>query len=509
MNPAVASSAAPSGRPTLPPSIVFIFGGSGDLNLRKLTPALFNLSLDGYLPEQFAVVGLGRSTFTDDSFRDRLLAGVNSFSRRKQGPDGAWARFAPCLHWLQLDGGDAAHYLKITEFVTAREAEWGQPANVLFYLSVAPQLVPEMTRNLATLPFAHNKERVRIVFEKPFGHDRQSARELNDLIGSLFAEQQVYRIDHYLGKETVQNLLAFRFANTLFEPVWNNNYVESVQIMAAETVALEGRGGYYETSGALRDMIQNHLLQVLCIVAMEPPVSFDADEIRNKKVEVLKAIRKWRTDDVPQNAVRGQYGPKTVDDKPVPGYRHEEGVSPTSMTETFAAVRLFCDNWRWRGVPFYIRTGKDLARKTTQIVVQFKPAPHYAFPDTASTEWKANRLVISIAPDMSIRMQVQAKRPGQTLMIDPVEMVFAYQAAFGEQQPEAYETLLWDALIGDATLFMRADQVDAAWEVVMPILDAWTAHSQPDAMPTYTPGSWGPVEADALTAQDGFRWAND
>ncbi len=508
MNPIVSSSAATPDRVVLPPSIVFIFGGSGDLNLRKLTPALFNLYLDGYLPEQFAVVGLGRSSFSDDSFRERLLAGVESFSRRKSGPDEAWAAFAPHLSWLQLDGGDVAHYPKITEFVAGKEAEWGQQAQVLFYLSVAPQLVPDMTRNLATLPFAHDKDRVRIVFEKPFGHDRQSARELNEIIGGLFAEQQVYRIDHYLGKETVQNLLAFRFANTLFEPVWNNHYVESVQVMAAETVALEGRAGYYETSGALRDMIQNHLLQVLCMVAMEPPTSFDADEIRNKKVEVLKAIRKWSVEEAGNNAVRGQYGPKTNGDKTGLGYRQEQGVSATSMTETFAAVRIFCDNWRWRGVPFYIRTGKALARKTTEIVVQFKPAPHYAFPLSSTQEWKANQLIISIAPDMSIRMQVQAKRPGQTLMIDPVEMVFQYKSTFGEQQPEAYETLLWDALIGDATLFMRADQVDAAWEVVMPILDNWSTHQQPDAMPTYTPGTWGPTEADALTGQDGFSWNN-
>jgi glucose-6-phosphate 1-dehydrogenase len=253
-------------------------------------------------------------------------------------------------------------------------------------------------------------------------------------------------------------------------------------------------------------MIQNHLLQVLCMVAMEPPVSFEADEIRNKKVEVLKAIRKWKSDEVARNAVRGQYGPNLTDDKPVPGYRQELGVSPVSMTETFAAVRLFCDNWRWRGVPFYIRTGKELARKTTQIVVQFKPAPHYAFPDSASAEWRANRLIISIAPDMAIRLQVQAKRPGQTLLIDPVEMVFAYQTSFGEQQPEAYETLLWDALTGDATLFMRADQVDAAWEVVMPILDNWSRNQQPDLMVTYAPGSWGPAEAETLAGQDGFTW---
>lgn len=496
--------------PTRPPAtLLFIFGGSGDLNFRKLTPALYNLFLDGYMPEQFAVVGIGRSPYADESFRERLLEGITEFSRRKNGPDNQWAAFSPHLSYLQMDGGDAAAYHLIGDRVKEQEAAWGGPANVLFYMSVAPQLVPEIATNLSQLDFCGDKSRVRIVVEKPFGHDLQSARELNALLLKHFAEEQIYRIDHYLGKETVQNLLALRFANTLFEPIWNHNYVEYVQLTAAETVGLEGRGGYYEQSGALRDMIQNHLLQLLCMVAMEPPTSFEADEIRNKKVDVLHAIRRIAPDQVDQIAVRGQYGAGEKDGKKTPGYRQEEGVKPDSMTETFAAVTFFCDNWRWEGTPFYVRTGKHLAEKSSVITVQFRPAPHYAFPNEATQSWQHNCLIISIQPDMNIRLRFQAKRPGQTLALDPVEMEFNYDTSFKEQQPEAYETLLLDVMAGDATLFMRADQVDEAWQIVMPILDQWAAQPDPATMPTYVPGSWGPDQSTAMIERDGFAWMNE
>jgi glucose-6-phosphate 1-dehydrogenase len=504
----------------LPATLIFIFGGSGDLNYRKLTPALYNLFLDGYLPDQFEVVGIGRSQFSNDTFCERLLKGIEEFSRRKNGPENTWAQFAPHLTYLQLDGGDAAAYSLIADRVHDREAEWGTPANIIFYMSVAPQLVPGIATNLSQLDFCGDKSRVRIVVEKPFGHDLQSARELNALLLSHFAEEQIYRIDHYLGKETVQNLLAMRFANTLFEPIWNHNYVEYVQLTAAETVGLEGRGGYYEGSGALRDMIQNHLLQLLCMVAMEPPTSFEADEIRNKKVDVLRAMRRVDPAQVEQVAVRAQYGAGNKGDKTTPAYRQEEGVAPDSMTETFAAVTFFCDNWRWEGTPFYVRTGKHLAEKSSVITVQFRPAPHYAFPAESTQRWQHNCLIISIQPDMNIRMRFQAKRPGQQLALDPVEMEFNYNTAFpDQQQPEAYETLLLDVMAGDATLFMRADQVDEAWQIVMPILDHWATQTDPDrsasaagppaAMPTYTPGSWGPAEANALIAQQGFSWNNE
>ena len=321
------------------PTVLFIFGGSGDLNLRKLTPALYNLFIDKYLPEQFSVVGLGRSPYTDESFRERLLEGVQEFSRRKDGP---WAEFAPCISYLPMDAGDAGAYQKLSDYVATKEKEWGQQASVVFYLAVAPQLVPGIATNLGKLDLCGDTSRVRIVVEKPFGHDLKTAQELNTLLGGLFAEEQIYRIDHYLGKETVQNILALRFANAMFEPIWNRRHIEHIQITAAETVGLEGRGGYYEGSGALRDMIQNHLLQVLCMVATEPPISFDANEVRNKKVDVLNAIRRIKPEQVSDVAVRGQYGPGTVKGKEAPGYRQEEGVNPNSAYRNVCGHQTLC-----------------------------------------------------------------------------------------------------------------------------------------------------------------------
>ena len=487
-----------------PATVLFIFGGSGDLNFRKLTPALYNLFIDGYLPEHVAVVGLGRSPYTDASYRERLLEGVQQFSRRPDDGE-QWKTFAQSISYLKFDVGKESDFPKIAKLVSAREKEWGTEVNVLIYLAVAPQLVPDIATRLAKLPLCGDRKRVRIVVEKPFGHDLQSARELNELLGGLFAEEQIYRIDHYLGKETVQNILALRFANALFDPVWNRHYIEHVQITAAETVGLEGRGGYYEGSGALRDMVQNHLLQLLCILAMEPPVSFGADEIRNKKVDVLNAIRRIPREDVRDFAVRGQYSEGWMKGKEMPGYRQEEGVDPESATETFAAVKFFVDNWRWEGVPFYVRSGKVLHEKTTVVTVQFKPAPHYAFPEEAAETWRPNRLTICIQPEMDIRLRFQAKRPGQSMTLNPVDMVFSYQEAFDGQQPEAYETLLLDAMAGNATQFMRADQVEAAWRVITPILEAWAARPPVD-FPNYAPGSWGPEDAEALIAQDGHHW---
>ena len=489
-----------------PASLIFIFGGSGDLNFRKLIPALYNLYIDEWMPEKFSIVGIGRKPFSDDSYRARLLEGIQQFSRRKGEQNGKWAAFSQSVSYLQMDAENAEAYSKLSDIAKEKEKEWGSHPSVLFYLAVAPQLVPDIATKLGKIQLCGDKKSTRIVIEKPFGHNLQSAHELNVLLAGLFSEEQIYRIDHYLGKETVQNILALRFANALFEPIWNRNYIDHVQITVAETVGVEGRGGYYESSGALRDMVQNHILQIMCMIAMEAPVSFGADEIRNKKVDVLNAIRRISNDEVHTMAVRGQYGEGWMKGEKVPGYRQEDSVSKTSNTDTFAAVKFYIDNWRWQDVPFYVRTGKRMHEKATTISIHFRPAPHYAFPPEAAETWRPNRLTISIAPEMDIRLRFQAKRPGQTMNLDPVDMVFNYDTS-DDHQPEAYETLLLDVMEGNATLFMRADQVEAAWEVVTPILETWETRAPVD-FPNYAPNSWGPEDAEALIARDGKNWAS-
>lgn len=488
-----------------PATILFIFGGSGDLNHRKLSPALYNLFLDDWMPEQFSIVGIGRTDYSDDKYRAHLFEGIQQFSRRRGEQNGHWAEFSQHVTYLRLDVADEAAYAGITDIVKKYEDEWSTHPNVLFYLAVAPQLVPDIARKLGGLNLCKDKTCTRIIVEKPFGHDLESAHELNELLTGLFNEDQIYRIDHYLGKETVQNILALRFANALFEPIWNRNYIDHIQITNAETVGVEDRGGYYEQSGALRDMVQNHILQVLTMVAMEAPVSFDANEIRNKKVDVLNAIRKITKMEAHEYAVRGQYSDGWMKGQKVKAYREEKNVNPNSPIETFAAVKFYIDNWRWQGVPFYVRTGKYLHEKTTIISIQFKQAPHYAFPAEAAESWRPNRLTISIQPEMDIRLRFQAKRPGQSMTLNPVDMVFSYNDAYDEPQPEAYETLLLDAMIGNATQFMRSDQVEAAWKVIMPIIEAWETRPPVD-FPNYSPDSWGPEDAEALIARDGHNW---
>ncbi|HOA37403.1 MAG TPA: glucose-6-phosphate dehydrogenase [Flavihumibacter sp.] len=488
-----------------PSALIFIFGGSGDLNHRKLSPALFNLYIDNWMPEKFDIVGISRRPYDDNSYRNHLLNGINKFSRRKDDQNGAWAQFAEHIHYLQMDAENEAEYQKILEIVQQKEQEYGEHPQVIFYLAVAPQLVPGIVSKLGPLNICADTKCTRVVVEKPFGHDLKSALELNKLLASMFDEKQIYRIDHYLGKETVQNILALRFANALFEPIWNRNYIDHIQVTVTETVGVEGRGEFYESSGALRDMVQNHILQLLCMVAMEAPVNFDADEIRNKKVDVLHAIRKISKDQVHNHAVRGQYGAGWLRAEEVPGYRQEKNVAPDSDTETFAAVKFHIDNWRWQDVPFYVRTGKRMNEKETIITIQFKAAPNYAFPPEAADTWRPNRLTISIAPEMDIRLRFQAKRPGQGVSLSPVDMIFSYKDAYTEEEPEAYETLLLDVMEGDATLFMREDQVAAAWRIIMPILEAWTDRPPVD-FPNYSPGSWGPEDAEALIARDGRNW---
>ena len=491
------------------PTLIFIFGGSGDLNHRKLTPALFNLFADGFLDANFKIFGIGRTDYNDQDFRSHLLEGIKSFSRRPYEKDGPWDSFQEHLFYLQMDAGTGAKkdFSVIEKKIKETEKEWGMKPNILFYLSVKPQLFPVIAKGIATIQDTHHCSKCRIVIEKPFGHDLESAVELNQLLKELFDEEQIYRIDHFLGKETVQNILAFRFANALFEPIWNNKYIDHVQITAAETVGVEERGEYYETSGALRDMIQNHILQVLCMVAMEAPVSFDANEIRNKKVDVLKAIRIYNKEEIREYAVRGQYNAGWMMGKQVKAYREETNVSPNSNTETFAAVKFMIDNWRWNNVPFYVRSGKFMHEKLTTIIIQFKETPKYSFPSEAAETWRANRLIITIQPENDIRLMFQAKRPGQTMSLNPVEMVFNYNDTFKEPQPEAYETLLLDAICGNSTQFMRNDQVEAAWKVVMPILESWQNRISVD-FPNYSPGSWGPEESDAMIAKDGRSWIN-
>ncbi|SFV35773.1 glucose-6-phosphate dehydrogenase [Thermoflavifilum thermophilum] len=487
------------------PAIFFILGGSGDLTYRKLIPALYNLFLDDWMPEQFHIVGIGRTAYSNEKYKAHLLEGIHKFSRRRNHKTDHWNEFSEHIEYLQMDVEDNQAYQSITKIVNNKEKTFGTHPNVIFYLAVAPQLVPDIAKHLGQLNICADRKCCRIVVEKPFGHDLQSAHELNQLLQSMFDESQIYRIDHYLGKETVQNILAFRFANALFEPIWNCNYIDHIQITAAESVGLEGRNSYYEKAGALRDMVQNHILQLLCMIAMEAPVSFDANEIRNKKVDVLNAIRKIRKEEVQDYAVRGQYGPGWMKGQKVVGYRQEKGVDPESPVETFAAVKFYVDNWRWQGVPFYVRTGKYLHEKTTIIVLQFRPAPHYAFPPEAAETWRPNRLTISIQPNMDIRIRFQAKRPGQKMTLSPVDMIFNYEEAYEDHSPEAYETLLLDIMEGDATLFMRADQVEAAWRVITPILEAWQ-NRPPVDFPNYAPGTWGPEDAEALIARDGHNW---
>jgi len=490
-----------------PSSLIFIFGGSGDLNHRKLSPALYNLFIDEWMPEKFDIVGIGRRPYDDASYRQHLFNGIEQFSRRGDDQGGKWQVFANHVSYLQMDAQNEEDYQKIAEIVKEKEAEYGEHPNVIFYLAVAPQLVAGIVSKLGPLNICADTKCTRVVVEKPFGHDLDSALALNKLLASMFDEKQIYRIDHYLGKETVQNILALRFANALFEPIWNRNYIDHVQITASETVGVEGRGDFYENSGALRDMVQNHILQLLCMVAMEAPVSFDADEIRNKKVDVLHAIRKISKDEVHKFAVRGQYSGGWMKGKQVIGYREEKNVAADSTVETFAAVKFYIDNWRWQDVPFYVRTGKRMAEKETIITVQFKAAPNYAFPPESAETWRANRLTISIAPEMDIRLRFQAKRPGQDLTLSPVDMIFNYKDAYDDNEPEAYETLLLDVMEGNATLFMREDQVAPAWKVIMPILEAWSNRAPVD-FPNYAQGSWGPEDAEALIARDGRNWAS-
>ena len=489
----------------LEPTVFVIFGGGGDLTWRKLVPALFDLSRDRSMPAELSVIAVDRADLSDEKLRRRLHDGVKKFSRQGVVKTGEWREFARHIRYLQGDFKELQTYTTLGDQCTNLEKEWGAKVHRIYYMATPPSMFGEIPRFLGEAGLGRDREWARIVIEKPIGYDLKSARALNAVLAANFEESQIFRIDHYLGKETVQNILAFRFANPLFEPIWNRRYVDCVTITAAEAVGVEHRGGYYDRAGALRDMVQNHLMQLLCLVAMEPMVSFNADEIRNKKVDVLHAVRPIPHGAVPQCAVRGQYGRGTLHGKKVRGYRREDDVSSHSRTETFAALKLFVDNWRWQGVPFYLRTGKRLPRQFSEVVIQFRTVPHQAFPPESRRDWHPARLVLSIQPEEGIVMGFQAKYPGPKMLLRPVEMRFTYQDSFAVPSPDAYETLLWDVMNNDPTLFMRADQVEAAWQLLMPVLEEWEK-SRPRDFPNYAAGSWGPKAADALLAREGHVW---
>jgi glucose-6-phosphate 1-dehydrogenase len=486
---------------------VVLFGASGDLAKRKVIPAMFDLARHNSLGPQYAIVGYARTPMNDESFRGSIGDAAKNMSEIGPIDPKKWEEFASNLYYQPGEYGKAEDFLKLAQRLKELESEKKLAGNRLFYLSTPPEVYKDIVEQLGKAGLARPTcpdSWVRIIIEKPFGRDLASAKELNKIVLNVFEEHQVYRIDHYLGKDTVQNLLVLRFSNGIFEPLWNRNYVDHVQITAAETLGVERRGGFYETTGALRDMIQSHVLQLTSLVAVEPPASFDATAVRNEKLKVLQSIRPFDLGMVAQSVVRGQYSAGQIDGKPVPGYRSEPGVSPASRTETFVAAQVLIDNWRWAGVPFYLRTGKRMAKRTTEIVIQFKRAPHIVFRER---DVEANRLVLNIQPDEGISVSFGAKKPGPDMAIGNVTMNFSYREGFGDGARSAYSTLLGDCVRGDATLFDRGDSVEAAWALVDPILDVWSAAKTAN-VPHYPSGSWGPRESDVLLEREGRQWFN-
>jgi glucose-6-phosphate 1-dehydrogenase len=474
----------------LPPVLFTIFGAKGDLTRRKLIPALYNLFTGDHLPSIFNIYCVDFLTTDENVFKNDLLAGINEFSRNGVAEEIKWKEFAARLFYIQGDFQDSKMFSVLKTYADGFDKNNKQRGTRIFYFATAPRFIEIIAEGLFKYKLCNHKLLDRIVVEKPFGTDLDTAKKLNLFLGKRFSEKQIYRIDHYLGKETVQNIMAFRFANYVFEPLWNNKYIDHIQISVAEQVGVGKRGGYYDSSGALRDMVQNHLLQLLCIIAMDCPSAYKAEIIRDAKTKVLKSVKHISRKEVFNDVVRGQYVAGTINGKPSPGYREEQNVAPDSTTETFIAAKLFIDNKRWQGVPFFLTTGKALPKQLSVIVVQFKDTPHKIFKD----DIVPNRLVISIQPEMEISLLFESKIPGLEMKLKAVDMDFTYQEAYTGSLPEAYETLLLDVLLGDPTLFMRADQVDAAWKIVMPILDAWSKFPQ-RKLHFYKAGEWGPETA--------------
>ena len=482
-----------------------LFGATGNLSQRLILPALFNLFIDGYLPERFCLIGVDRDEHDDDYLRQLYRDAINKNSRRQPPDETTWQRFAAMCEYHQGNLLKTETYNVLRQRLEQQEKIWCESIVDLFYMATPPTLFAPIAQGLAAAGLGREHSPARLVVEKPMGNDLNTFRAINDVLTDTFDEPQIFRMDHFLGKETVQNLLALRFANPIFEPIWNRRYIDHVAITVAETAGIGTRGGYYEQAGALRDMIQNHLLQLLCLVAMEPPVVYDAEDIRNRKMEVLRAVRPIPSDRVNEFAARGQYQHGWLTGTEVAGYREEQGVARNSNTETYAALKFYVDNWRWQDVPFYLRTGKRLPLDVAEISVRFRDVPHRAFPDVVGLNAEPTRLVIQIQPEQGIVLKFMAKEPGFHMRLHPVAMRFSYNDAFHTEVPAAYETLLWDVMAGDPTLFMRADQVEAAWKLVEPVLNAWLHNPAPD-FPNYTAGSWGPESAEALVARNGHSW---
>jgi glucose-6-phosphate 1-dehydrogenase len=490
------------------PCVMVIFGAAGDLTQRKLIPALYNLAKAGLLPHEFAIVGMARSAMSTEDFRKRVADDI----KRYTGADAdatIWEWFSQRLYYTRGEFQDKAVYSQLKELLERVNKDHLTHGNYFFYLATAPSFFGSIVEQLAAAGLMEEKNSHwrRVIIEKPFGHDLESARALNKQLLLVADEKQIYRIDHYLGKETVQNILAFRFANGIFEPIWNRRYIDHVQISVAETVGVESRGSYYDTAGALRDMVPNHIMQLISLTAMEPPISFGANAVRDEQAKILHAIQPFSSEEVLSETVRGQYGEGKVGDKPVIGYREESDVPPDSKTETFVAMKLAIDNWRWAGVPFYLRTGKALSSQHTHIVIQFRRAPFVLFRDTQVSNLMPNQLVLHIQPEEGISLQFAAKVPGPVMQLGAVDMSFNYSDYFGTMPSTGYERLLHDCMIGDQTLFQRADMVEAGWCVVSPVLDVWKA-LPPRYFPNYAAGTWGPKEADELLERDGRQWRN-